>query len=451
MAGAQSVQGLGRVHPHAGRRAPRSHGGGHRRADRHVRLHHPARHGAADVAGLHRSHPRGLRRDHEGPGAPGHRLRAQERRRHRDGPARQADPHPHEARRGRPAQGRRRRLRDLRQVRRARRDLVRPEHQPPARARRRVGPHHQGDRPRAGGARPPRPARAAAVLARQGRALRLDRAARARCAGGRPGARHPASGRFGRQWAEAPARLGRRRSRQPARRRRSRRRHRGRRHRPGAAGQFRAPHCAIRSRRSSPRSSGRAARACSFPPSSTSTASPRPSTNSTRRPGRALQPDARGILAAGVSKEGQVSVGNELPGGQQAAQGRRQVRKPRASQSKKSEEIVNYEISRTTKTEVTEGGRVKRISAAVLVDGSYAKNDKGESVYQPRSQGRARPHRRAGAHRHRLRPEARRPDRGREPALRRSARARRSRRRRPASCRSCSSPRTTSCAASSWS
>src|SRR5207244_3852756 len=36
------------------------------------------------------------------------------------------------------------------------------------------------------------------------------------------------------------------------------------------------------------------------------------------------------------------------------------------------------------KTEVTEGGRVNRISVAVLVDGSYAKNDKGEAVYQPR-------------------------------------------------------------------
>ena len=61
---------------------------------------------------------------------------------------------------------------------------LRPEHQPPARARRRACPHHQGDRPRAGGARAPRPARAAAVLARQGRAVRLDRAARARRAGG---------------------------------------------------------------------------------------------------------------------------------------------------------------------------------------------------------------------------------------------------------------------------
>src|SRR5205807_1259311 len=54
-------------------------------------------------------------------------------------------------------------------------------------------------------------------------------------------------------------------------------------------------------------------------------------------------------------------------------------------QSKKTEETNNYEISRTTKTEVTEAGRVNRISVAVLVDGSYAKNDKGEMVYQERS------------------------------------------------------------------
>ena len=54
-------------------------------------------------------------------------------------------------------------------------------------------------------------------------------------------------------------------------------------------------------------------------------------------------------------------------------------------QSKKSEETNNYEISRTTKTEVTEAGRVNRISVAVLVDGAYTKNEKGEMVYQDRS------------------------------------------------------------------
>ena len=82
------------------------------------------------------------------------------------------------------------------------------------------------------------------------------------------------------------------------------------------------------------------------------------------------------------SKEGQVTVGNELPGAQANPQTPGQNQR---DTSKKSEETVNYEISRSTKTEVTEGGRVKRISAAVLVDGSYAKNDKGDVVYQPRS------------------------------------------------------------------
>jgi flagellar M-ring protein FliF len=85
------------------------------------------------------------------------------------------------------------------------------------------------------------------------------------------------------------------------------------------------------------------------------------------------------------NQEGQVSVGNELPGGQPGAQAQGQQGQTQRDASKKSEEIVNYEISRSTKTEVTEGGRIKRVSAAVLVDGSYAKNDKGDVVYQPRT------------------------------------------------------------------
>jgi flagellar M-ring protein FliF len=84
--------------------------------------------------------------------------------------------------------------------------------------------------------------------------------------------------------------------------------------------------------------------------------------------------------SATAENNGQVTVGNELPGNQQNAN-------PPAArdQSKKTEETNNYEISRTTKTEVTEAGRVNRISVAVLVDGSYSKNEKGEMVYQDRS------------------------------------------------------------------
>ncbi len=82
---------------------------------------------------------------------------------------------------------------------------------------------------------------------------------------------------------------------------------------------------------------------------------------------------------SGDGKEGgAVSVAGELPGAN------KDTASNSRDQSKKTEEIVNYEISRTTKTEVIEAGRVNRISAAVLVDGRYTKSDKGEMVYEPR-------------------------------------------------------------------
>ena len=83
--------------------------------------------------------------------------------------------------------------------------------------------------------------------------------------------------------------------------------------------------------------------------------------------------------SATADNTGQVTVNNELPGNQN-----RDTTAAARDQSKKTEETNNYEISRTTKTEVTEAGRVNRISVAVLVDGSYSKNDKGEMVYQER-------------------------------------------------------------------
>jgi flagellar M-ring protein FliF len=87
------------------------------------------------------------------------------------------------------------------------------------------------------------------------------------------------------------------------------------------------------------------------------------------------------------ASDGQVTVGNELPGGQQrggAAGAAGNDGGGRSDQNRKSEEIVNYEISRTTKTEVIEGGRINRVSVAVLVDGNYSKNDKGDVAYEPR-------------------------------------------------------------------
>ena len=99
-----------------------------------------------------------------------------------------------------------------------------------------------------------------------------------------------------------------------------------------------------------------------------------------------FDPDGRVVRSTQTREEssgstepqGQVTVNNELPGNQTGQNGG--VREA----AKKSEEIVNYDISHATETRVIEGGRVNRVSVAVLVDGTYAKNDKGEQVYQER-------------------------------------------------------------------
>ncbi|ALJ37618.1 flagellar M-ring protein FliF [Azospirillum brasilense] len=51
----------------------------------------------------------------------------------------------------------------------------------------------------------------------------------------------------------------------------------------------------------------------------------------------------------------------------------------------RSEETINYEISRTTKNHVRESGQVRRLSVAVLVDGTYSlPKDGNPAAYQPR-------------------------------------------------------------------
>ena len=161
------------------------------------------------------------------------------------------------------------------------------------------------------------------------------------------------------------------------RRRQRRRRERGR---ATSAAPATRSGCATRSRRSSPRWSAPAAPASSSRPTSTTTRSPRPRTSSIpkagycarARPGKNPRRPPK-TAARSPSTTNCRAIRPVAP------------RTPARDQSKKSEETNNYEISRTTKTEVTEAGRVNRISVAVLVDGSYAKNEKGEMVYQERS------------------------------------------------------------------
>jgi flagellar M-ring protein FliF len=77
--------------------------------------------------------------------------------------------------------------------------------------------------------------------------------------------------------------------------------------------------------------------------------------------------------------DGSVSVANQLPSGQSSNGAQKDAQN-------KSEEIVNYEISKTTRTEMTDAGRLKKLSIAVVIDGIYQKDANGNLTYQPRAQ-----------------------------------------------------------------
>ena len=56
-----------------------------------------------------------------------------------------------------------------------------------------------------------------------------------------------------------------------------------------------------------------------------------------------------------------------------------------ASQVSRTEETVNFEITKTIRNRIKESGQIKRLSVAVLVDGKYIENDDGDKVWQPRA------------------------------------------------------------------
>lgn len=75
-----------------------------------------------------------------------------------------------------------------------------------------------------------------------------------------------------------------------------------------------------------------------------------------------------------------VTVGNNLPdalpeldegGGSQ-------------SQTSRTEETVNYEITKTVKTHIREAGMVRRLSVAVMVNGTSVQDTEGNATYEPR-------------------------------------------------------------------
>lgn len=99
---------------------------------------------------------------------------------------------------------------------------------------------------------------------------------------------------------------------------------------------------------------------------------------------RSTQTREEQSATANTANNDGVTVSNELPGNQRNQPPQQQNALPKDS-ARKTEEVVNYEITRTTRTETLEPGRVKRISVAVLVDGVYTKGANNEVTYAPRS------------------------------------------------------------------
>jgi flagellar M-ring protein FliF len=83
----------------------------------------------------------------------------------------------------------------------------------------------------------------------------------------------------------------------------------------------------------------------------------------------------------GTSNGSAVSVSTNLPNGQTAPTSGDN----KQSKSTHTQETVNYEISKTTKSQISDQGTVKRLSVAVLVDGTTTVGADGKKTYTPRS------------------------------------------------------------------
>ncbi len=80
------------------------------------------------------------------------------------------------------------------------------------------------------------------------------------------------------------------------------------------------------------------------------------------------------------SRENPVTVAQNIPNGDMMSTGTGS-----SSQTSRTEETINYEISKVARNKVKNTGTVKRLTVAVMVDGVYEKNAEGKMVYRPRT------------------------------------------------------------------
>ncbi len=96
---------------------------------------------------------------------------------------------------------------------------------------------------------------------------------------------------------------------------------------------------------------------------------------------RSIQNSSEGSNANEGSAADAVSVQNALPAENANATSANQSK----NQATRSDENTAFEISNTTRTHIKESGTIKRLSIAVLIDGTYTKNSEGKETYAPRS------------------------------------------------------------------
>ncbi len=75
-----------------------------------------------------------------------------------------------------------------------------------------------------------------------------------------------------------------------------------------------------------------------------------------------------------------VSIGNNLPG----VGGDLLADQGPSAEGTRSEEVANYEISKTLRNTVYQSGRVEKLNVSVLVDGRYVTDEEGVRIYEER-------------------------------------------------------------------
>jgi flagellar M-ring protein FliF len=90
--------------------------------------------------------------------------------------------------------------------------------------------------------------------------------------------------------------------------------------------------------------------------------------------------------STGPGDSGAVTVSNALPGAAQSATpaaGGATTGNGTTQQQTSNDETTNYDNSVTTETSTTDAGGIKRLTVAVVVDGTYATDSQGKQTYSP--------------------------------------------------------------------